>query len=315
MSIVRESVMKKPVYVFCGDVHITDKKPIARCDEPDWEDAQFRVLDWLKEFCESSSATLVIGGDFLDKPVLPFSILNKIPEHLPMRCISVLGNHEQFDKRSNSTVYDSAWHTLSLMDVWLAFSKPIDLYDAEVQMRLGLIPATNSEEEFMEYVEKVQTSDIIVMHKYVWSKSSGGYPGANEAYRADNLSKLFPNAKWIFCSDNHKGFEECNVINCGMLIRDNADLIDYKPRVWVLYSDGTIEPMYAPIDKDLITDRHLVASKEAKSNEEIFIRTLGESKDISLSFEDNLKEVVDRLDSEPCKVYIMDTYESIKKGC
>lgn len=301
--------MTKPIAIFCGDIHLTNVKPIARCDEPDWEQAQFRVLSWLQKL----RIPCVIGGDLLDKPVLPIGFLNKIPQYMPDECMCTVGNHEQFDKRSNNTLDDSAWTTLMLMNSFEPYSYP-DVTAFYNNLVIGFIPNTNSEEEFLSAVQVVQSADIVVMHKYVWCEDSGKYPGALESSRADNISKLFPNAKWIFCSDNHRAFQWGNVINCGMLIRDNADLVDYKPRVYVLFDDMSILPLYAPIDEDLITDRHIVKAKENKVHEDVFIRTIGESKDISLSFNDNLKNVLSRLDKQECVEYIMGKYTSIMKG-
>lgn len=300
------------IAIFCGDVHITDKKPIARCDEPDWEEAQFRVLDFVKNITDTYKCPLFIGGDFLDKPVIPFGLFNKIKLHLPDSGVyCLLGNHEQVDKRTNANIINTSWYALQYLGCKV-FSEPTVTCIGDV--KVGLIPATNSEEEFIDYVENTQNCDVIVMHKYVWSAEVGSYPGANENHRADNISNMFPNAKVIFCSDNHKGFRADKVVNCGMLIRDNADLVNYTPHVWALDDAYNVYPIEIPTDLDLITDRHLVASKEAKKNEAAFIRTLGDSKDISLSFEDNLKKVLERLDNKACVEYITSVYESIKKG-
>lgn len=73
------------------------------------------------------------------------------------------------------------------------------------------------------------------------------------------------------------------LVNCGSIIRDTAAQIDYKPRVYIVYNDLSIEPYYLDISKDKITDKHVRSEKERKSKEELFIRTISTSKDISLS--------------------------------
>lgn len=299
-----------PMSIHTGDVHLTDVQPIARIDEPDWNKAQFRVLDWLTSL---KILPIISGGDLFDKPKLSYDFLNQCYDHMHTEWISVLGNHEQPDKNSTTNMYNSVWTVAKRMGMFTGFQ-----YFSTIWIKnclYAFIPATNSEEEFMQYVRDSQRADVIVMHRYVWYSEEDKYAGASDKDHATHIASLFPNAEVIFTSDNHHGFE-CTettpkVYNCGMLIRDNADLIDYQPRVYVLYSDFSVKRIDVPIQEDLITDRHIKAKKASEEEEAVFIRTLGESKDISLSFEDNLKV---RLDNQPSKEYIMQHYNKVKEN-
>lgn len=309
-----------PISIHTGDVHLTDVKPIARVDEPDWFQAQFRVLDWLHDLQKSKRTYdfdepyIISGGDLFDKVKLSNDFLNRCYDcFLSGRWVTLLGNHEQPNKNSDVGMYDSVWTIAKRMGMFSGIQ-----YQGTVCIcgrMFAFIPATNSEEEFMKSVEASQKAHVVVLHKYVWAFDDDKYVGASNKNHAKYIASLFPNAKVVFTSDNHHGFEYTEttpkVYNCGMLIRDNADLINYQPRVYILYDDYSVERVDVPIADDLITDRHIKVRKEAEEAEEVFIRTLGDSKDISLSFEDNLRI---RLDKQPSMEYVMSHYNKVKEN-
>lgn len=302
---------KNIVAIHTGDIHLTDKKPMARADEPDWYAAQFRVLKWLVNLCKSNKADLMIGGDLFDSHTVSYYLLNKCSVYLDGNfCTAIIGNHEQPNKNSVGIDY-SVFQTGHLMDLYYGITHARCGVSGGVNY--GFIPATNSEEEFMESVNAVQQADVVVMHKFVWSSQDNSHTGASESGNVKNIAKLFPNAKVLFTSDNHKGFEctttNPRIYNCGMLIRDNADLIDYQPRVYALYDDFSVERIDVPIEQDFITDRHIKQEKERIESEEVFMRTLSDSKDISYSFTDNLKHYAK---DHRAGQYILDKYSTIK---
>lgn len=304
--------MKKVLSIHTGDIHLSDLKPIARQDEPDWELAQLRVLRWLLELSEQLNAAVVIGGDLFDRTSLSFGFLNQLWYVFRPNYHCLLGNHEQPDKNTGKSINDSVWVTGAQMGLYASHSQPsVQALSDSVRVKYGWVPATNSEDEFMESVKCVQDADVIVIHKYVWSNPSNSYTNASDSGNVKSISKLFPNAKVIFSSDNHIGFSapEYNVYNCGALIRHTASQVDYVPQVFLLYDDFTVESIQVPIDEDFITDRHIKERKCAEEQERMFIRTLGDSKDISFSFYDNLKR---RLENQPSKEYIMGKYSEVK---
>ena len=294
-----------------GDIHLTDKKPLARIDEPDWYEAQFRVLRWLYKV--TNGHYLFLGGDTFDSPSVSFKLLNELPFILdanPAHTIAIAGNHEQPNKNSTG-MNTSVFNTGAWMGLYNGITKAHVTHYKGVCY--GCIPYTNSEEEFMKYVAEVQIADVIVMHKFVWSSSENSYVGASEKGNVKYIASLFPNAKVVFTSDNHKGFEyeetSPRIYNCGMLIRDNADLIDYQPHIYALCDDFSVQRINVPTEDDLITDRHIVKEKQRQESELVFLKTLSDSKDISYSFSDNLKHYTKGQRSEQ---YILDKYSTIK---
>ena len=304
--------MPKLITIHTGDLHLTDLKPKARVDEEDWLGVQMEKLQWMKRLCEEHKVPLIVGGDVFDKTTLTFSFLNKLKNCFPEDSYCLLGNHDEVG--NNTQAYEkSVWYTGALMGLYTG------IYDAEMRafgdVSFGFIPATNTEEEFLEFAHKVGSSDVIVMHRFIFGDDSKVFN--SELYKThciDYYRELFPKASVIIGSDNHRSIidEKARpyIYNCGMPIRDNADLVDYSPVVFFLYDNMTCVPVSVPIENDKITDRHIRKEKEEKEKNKAFIRTLQEASDIRLSFVDNLRR---RLKETPeCYDFVKTQYNTIK---
>lgn len=304
--------MPKLISIHTGDLHLTDLKPKARIDEEDWLGVQIDKINWMRRLCEEHKVPLIVGGDVFDKTTLSFTFLNKLKNCFPEYCYCLLGNHDEVG--NNTQAYEkSVWYTGYLMGLYTG------IYDSEMRafggVSFGFIPATNTEEEFLKFASKVHSADVIVMHRFIFGDDSRVFN--SELYKTHCISyyrELFSKSSVIIGSDNHRSIidekERPYVYNCGMPIRDNADLVDYAPIVFFLYDNMTCLPVAVPIENDKITDRHIKKEKEEKEKNKAFIRTLQEVSDIKLSFIDNLKR---RLDEAPeCYKFIKEQYNTLK---
>lgn len=304
--------MSKLITIHSGDLHLTDLKPKARVDEEDWLGVQIDKLNWMKKLCEEHEVPLIIGGDVFDKTTLSFNFLNKLKPCFPSNCYCLLGNHDEVGNNTQS--YDkSVWYTGHLMGLYTG------IHDAEIRafngVSFGFIPATNTEEEFLEFADKVKSADVIVMHRFIFGEDTRAFN--SELYKTHCISyyrELFNKSSVIIGSDNHRSIIDETarpyIYNCGMPIRDNADLVDYAPVVFMLYDNMTCVPVAVPIDNDRITDRHIKKEKDEKEKNKVFIHTLQEVSDIRLSFVDNLRR---RLEDAPeCYAFIKEQYNLIK---
>jgi len=83
--------------------------------------------------------------------------------------------------------------------------------------------------------------------------------------------------------DNHKGFLRGSLLNCGGFIRRKRDEVNYKPRVGLLYSDGSIKEEFLDTSEDSFV-------AEAQEREEVavnmseFIQDLEELGEQGLNF-------------------------------
>jgi hypothetical protein len=68
-----------------------------------------------------------------------------------------------------------------------------------------------------------------------------------------------------------------------------ADEVDYQPRVYLWYAkENTVEPVYLPIKKDVISREHLEQKERRDQRIDAFISQLN-NWEIDISFEENLK--------------------------
>lgn len=304
--------MPKLITIHTGDLHLTDLKPKARVDEEDWLGVQMEKLQWMKRLCEEHKVPLIVGGDVFDKTTLTFNFLNKLKGCFPEESYCLLGNHDEVGNNTQS--YErSVWYTGYLMGLYTG------IYDSEMRafggVTFGFIPATNTEEEFLEFADKVKSADVIVMHRFIFGEDSKVFN--SELYKTHCISyyrELFSKSSVIIGSDNHRSIIDETarpyIYNCGMPIRDNADLVDYAPIVFFLYDNMTCVPVSVPIENDKITDRHIKREKQEKEKNKAFIRTLQEASDIRLSFVDNLRR---RLTETPeCYQFVKTQYNALK---
>ena len=83
-------------------------------------------------------------------------------------------------------------------------------------------------------------------------------------------------------------------MNPGSILRLTADQIDHKPKVYLWYEEtNTVEPIYLPIEKDMITREHIVLKKEKDERIQKFIDRLNDDWKPHISLEENLKQAFD----------------------
>ena len=138
--------------------------------------------------------------------------------------------------------------------------------------------------------------NILVWHKMVW-QGKRLWPGQKDPSSIAILKK-YPEYDLILTGDNHKPFvEELDgrlLVNPGSLMRQSADQIDYRPRIYLYDAESnTVVPEYLPIEKDAVSRLHLEEKFEREDRIEAFISKLQGEWDAGLSFETNLKRFYD----------------------
>ena len=59
---------KQAVALFCADLHLSDKPPIARAQEEDWNYCQKEVLLEINVLADKHNCDVYVAGDIFDKP-------------------------------------------------------------------------------------------------------------------------------------------------------------------------------------------------------------------------------------------------------
>jgi DNA repair exonuclease SbcCD nuclease subunit len=112
---------------------------------------------------------------------------------------------------------------------------------------------------------------------------------------AAKLLRKYSDYDLIVTGDNHKPFvEEYQgrlLVNPGSIMRMDADQINHRPRVYLWFADtNTVEPMYIPIENNVISREHLEIKQQRESRIDAFISKLDGDWSASMSFESNLLE-------------------------
>jgi DNA repair exonuclease SbcCD nuclease subunit len=273
----------KAIAVACSDIHLSDKAPVARMGEPDWHGKQKDALDFIVDTAHVADVPLIVAGDL-------FHVARSTPamEILAMDCLSrdelimIPGQHDL----PNHSIDNAGRSSYGVLTRYLD-----DMGCFSISQR-SPFPCYTSYPYGAERgpCEPLNGINVAVMHDLVW-RGKPPYPGAPEDGNTKNLVKSMPGYDFIVAGDNHKGFSckvgDTTVVNCGSMMRRSADQEDYKPRCYVLYDDGSVEPRYLPIEDDVFTREHRDTQKAKDARVEAFVSHLQDI-EVDLSFEVNL---------------------------
>jgi len=120
------------------------------------------------------------------------------------------------------------------------------------------------------------------------------FPGATGG-QADRLLAKYSGYDLIITGDNHQSFwtnyGKQLLVNPGSLTRQDADQINFKPRVALWYArTNTIQWVNIPIHYGVITREHIEVKERRDARIEAFVSRLDGEWEVGVSFEQNLKE-------------------------
>jgi DNA repair exonuclease SbcCD nuclease subunit len=158
------------------------------------------------------------------------------------------------------------------------------------------------------YSKKIESVDvkekycIALCHMMVIKSQKDKLWEAQDEFSAKWYLKKFPCYDLIVTGDNHQSFaveyEGRILCNPGSLMRMNANQIDHRPSIYLWYAeDNSIERVYLPIEKDVISREHIEVVEQRNERIDAFVNRLievhpemGHIGEDSLSFEGNMKE-------------------------
>jgi len=268
----------KVIAVTCSDIHLTLTAPISRSTEPDWLEAQGRVLDQVRAISEEHQAPIIYAGDIFHKYNAPPELINWAMRRLPFG-YAVPGQHD-LPLHNYDDIKKSAYWTLvesgKLID--LEWSVPVweetfgEIYSRNCELMLHGFPWGKdirfpNDVSFEQYRNPIH---LAVVHKYIW-KAGKTYVGAPEQEKLSAYESILKGFDAATFGDNHKAFDgvagDCAVINTGCLIRRKADEINNRPTVGLVYmlENGSVQtmPHYLDTSEDLWSlDESMTADAE-----------------------------------------------------
>lgn len=299
--------------VVVGDLHLTHLTPVARA-EKDWYEVQAKYLKQVREaLYQNPHAVAVYVGDIFDKgwdpKKCPPELINFALDHLP-RGFAIPGQHDLPHHRYED-IHKSAYQILCTAKILhnLPPGKAVQSYSGSGLFLYGF--PWGFPPQSVSPAKKAETKGlhVAVCHKYIWSSSYTGYPGAKEEAKVTALAADLADYQIAVFGDNHIPFTETvvterfapgdrmtRVVNCGTFMRRKADEAKIVPRLTFIHANGLLSYQLMEGEDEFSDDKDVKVS-EAIANfgdsTREFMASLAKLGQSSLDFIDAVRRHMD----------------------
>ena len=277
---MKRKTNKSPTCLLTADWHIRGDRPVCRTD--DYMEAQKKKIEFILTLGKKHDCPIFIAGDLGNRPLWGDKLLNYFIEILnkysDVGIYTICGQHDLLNHRLDK------WNEGGL----------------GVLSKKGYIKVLTEKYENIQpfsYGEKIEDTEaeIVLLHTMVVKNQKSKLWEAQEAPSAKRIIKKLPKTKLVLTGDNHQSFvveyEGRILCNPGSLMRMSANQIDHQPSIYLWYAeDNSIERVYLPIEKDVISREHIEVAEERNSRIESFVNRLKETEELGLSFEKNVEQ-------------------------
>lgn len=246
---------KTVIAIACADIHLSLTPPIARAGE-DWFGAMSRQLAELEKVRGGfdASATwdgipILCAGDIFDRWQSPPELINFAISNLP-KMMAIPGQHD-LPYHSEGGMSRSAYGTLVAAGTIQHIDVPRTFGIHKVYGfgwgREITPPPPNPEPNGL---------NIAMVHAYTYIPGTS-YKDLPPDRALSKVIEKFAGYDTVIIGDNHISWDySCagiNVFNCGGFYRRNGDQGKHRPRIGLIYSDGTVGSHYLDCSKDILT--------------------------------------------------------------
>jgi DNA repair exonuclease SbcCD nuclease subunit len=255
--------MKRADAIFFADPHFREQTPVARTD--DFEAAQWRKLDFIIALQKKHKCGVYIAGDFFDHWKPSPELLSKLNKKLPDEWHSIYGDHDIPQKNMRLIVKSG-------------------LYNLKTAGKINIVRGghgTDKNNHELPSGQKpsaiIKGRKILLWHVLTWKKELPFPDCKNKS--AKFLLKNNPKFDCIVTGDNHKPFTEEYkgrlLVNCGSMMRNNADQNNYRPAVWLYYAySNTVKKAYLPIEQGVVSREHIDDKKKRDGRIDAFVSSI-----------------------------------------
>jgi DNA repair exonuclease SbcCD nuclease subunit len=272
-------VLKMSKFILMSDMHLRFDRPVCRTD--DYVQAQTNKLQFVKDYMWKNDIGYILhGGDLFDywKPspeLITYAMSNIIHESL----ISVAGQHD-LPQHSMDLIKKSGIGTLKESG-YVSFYSGHDVHIIEV----------NFGETVPTCIERTKEPHILIIHKFLWDTKT---PFSDAQSNAEAFLRKHDCFDLILSGDNHTPFVLQDghrlLVNPGSMMRMESSQKDYEPGFYVWDSETfEIEFCAFPIDKNAVTDIHIITKEQKDQRIEEFTNKLQYNFEGNLSFEKNMQ--------------------------
>ena len=267
--------------IFLSDIHLSSKPPLARSDEPDWQQAMLRSINQLKDLQQERQCDIICAGDVFDKWNPNPALINFAIANLP-HMYAIPGQHDLPNHRYDD-IKQSAYWTLVEAGI-ITNLDPQQPHQIGDQTTVHAFPWGFDLKPCEADDDKLH---VLVAHRFLWIKSHG-YVHAPTENRLAAIREIVSTYDIAHFGDNHQGFliklGEMVVINTGTFFLRKADEKNYRPRVGILDESGQVRNHYLDVTEDILLETTTTNQTETDFQLDSFLAELQQLESDPLDF-------------------------------
>jgi len=239
--------MTRPIAVGVTDIHCSHNPPKARKTD-DWYGAMRSVFLKLSKIRKKYKVPILCMGDLFHTWDEPAELINFLLKYIPDEFYAIPGQHDLRDHSYEDIEKTAYWTLVKAGRVHnVEPGKPIDVGSVTLHgfpWGSKLLPTIGSKGRF----------NIAMVHKYVWD-GHAKFAGAGAEDHVLPLLQTMTGYDMILTGDNHKQFEVNGqegtlLVNCGCALPRKTDERNFKPRMVLLFKDGSVR--YIKLDQSKV---------------------------------------------------------------
>lgn len=222
-------------WICCGDIHMRAVAPRYRIDDY-WDTALSKLL-WIIEYANNVDARVLIAGDLFDSSKASVGVVTTIAS---------IFKEAKYTPYVVAGQHDLRYHT---------YMEQTPIFNLLVS---GVIRVISGYHEgivgvnFDEYIPDDIEADVLLIHKCITEDEPPFF--LEDAISAKEMMDKYSNYKFIISGDYHVPFIRKKdgrvLINCGTMLRNKKDMINYQPVIWHIHGD-IVDKINIPIKQDV----------------------------------------------------------------
>lgn len=213
--------------IVCADLHITSKRPLNRIDN--YFETVLCKFEQIIKLCNDTESNLIIAGDIFDSSNVGHKVVNsilRILNKMKYAVYVVAGQHDMVNHKHSDLIGSPLLTLIESGKCKLLGKDPIKgMYGVSFGQEVPEI--------------KYKKSNILVIHKSITKEDPPFY--LEDAISGEDAFDEYSGYGLIIAGDFHSSFVmkmgERILINCGPMMRNKIDYINYAPKVHLIKLD------------------------------------------------------------------------------
>jgi DNA repair exonuclease SbcCD nuclease subunit len=307
------------IAILISDIHLSATPPIARLGEPDWLEAQGRVLDQVIALANKHDCRVLCAGDLFDRWNSPPAVINMVLERLhrqKYKWIMVPGQHD-LPLHRHEDVKKSAYWTLVEAGVIHDLSHIPNIYQPTPELHVAGFGWGQTIQPYTG-PQVGNRVNVAISHQYAWCGASC-YVGATQDTHLNGIEGLEGYDVVVF-GDNHKPWIHKMagpvVVNPGCLIRRKQDERSQVPFVGLLREDRTVELLLLDTSGEVWSgpeEQVSTLGTDVQQKLDQFISTLNDLDEKTFDFKGTIRRYLDQERHSDVRLLLTELLEHLEE--